>query len=65
MKLKQRAEKYRDEQAQNAYWSHPERYNMDAFKMGFNSAMEFLLAQKEIKNMEDIREFLKNLEENR
>lgn len=58
MKLKDRLNKHRDEQAQETYWSSPERYNIEAFQRGFNCAVTFILSQKEIKNMEDIEAFL-------
>lgn len=62
MKLKHRIEKYRDEKALEVYWSSPERYNIEVFKIGFNSAIEFILAQPEIKNMEEVREMIKKIE---
>lgn len=63
MKLKQRLEKHRDEKAQDNYWSSPSNLRPDpeAFKKGFDCAVEFLLAQKEIKNMEDIHELISKM----
>ena len=58
MKLKHRLEKHRDIQAQETYWSSPERYNIEAFQKGFDCAVEFLLQQKEIRNMEDIQDLI-------
>jgi len=60
MKLKQRLEKHKEEQALNNYWSSTSNLRPDpeAFKRGFDCAVEFLLSQKEIKNMEEIMALL-------
>jgi hypothetical protein len=46
-RFKLKLEKSRDDMAVETYWNNPERYSQEAFKKGFDYAVQYLFEQPE------------------